>query len=206
MSKTEILQISYVEFSAVLKEWEKYTFVRLKELSKEMPTSFEDYYGYGGDNSYADAKKIVLSDLSNLLWKSLKAGSKEVERIHDECFLDEQVNYFKDKFCNVEKIVNNYDNSRSEHNYYSDYEYSELDSKNPMSVFVKLGKPAQLQIIQEGFLQIAITNVENAKKINREREYAKNYISDEEREERHKRIQGFPIKLENKVINSYFLE
>lgn len=191
MSKDTPLQINYEEFFAVLKEWEDYTFVRLKELSKNMPTSFEDDYSsihYGGHCSFADAKIIVLSDLSDLLWKSLEAGSKEVERIHDEYFSDKQVNYFKDKFCNAEKIVNSYDSSRMEYNYYySEYEYGKFDSENPMSIFVKLGKPAQLQIIQEDFLQIAIKHSEEAKRFIDEREYARNYVSEEEREERDKK-------------------
>lgn len=150
----DILKINKKLFLAALKEWDKYTFVLLKKLAKEMPTSFEmdSYHQQHITAPFAD--EINLSDLSELIWKSLQSGADRVDTIHDEIFFAEQVEYFKDEFGSVETILSQIENSA--------HLFVDPNSSEPMSVFVKIGKPAQLKIIEEGFLEIAVSNHDQA--------------------------------------------
>lgn len=159
----KILKINSEDFFKVLKEWEKYTFVLLKKLAKDMPTSFE-LDSYERQYIYAPfAKEVKLSDLSELLWKSLESGIDDIDTVHDEHFVDEQVDYFKKHFSSAEIIVGNFD--------YLAENFHHYDLNEPMKFFVKLGKLAQLQLIQEGFLEMAVSNYEKAKQILEKRYY-----------------------------------
>lgn len=165
--KSKSLKVTKEDLFEILKEWDKYTFVLFKELAKEMPTSFEmDSY----QRQYIVApfaKEISLSDLSELLWKSLKEGKIAVDTIHDECFVDTQVDYFKSSFPNPETIVSNIDYLAERFHFY----YLDEISDAPMKLFVKLGKLAQLRLIEEGFLEVAVSNFAKAKQIIEKREY-----------------------------------
>jgi hypothetical protein len=154
MKKAKDLLIKYDDFSAVLKELEKYTTVFFKKLAKDMPTSFQmdDF-----QNQYIfvpSAVETKISELSELLWNSFQRGASEVDSVHDENFVNEQIEYFRSKFGNVNSIA---------HEFEYDRQYGWYDLDNPMESFVKLGKAAQLKIVQEGFLEIAISNYEESK-------------------------------------------
>jgi hypothetical protein len=181
------LQISYEDFLAVLKEWEKYTSILFKEFAKDMPTSFE-IDSYESQHIFVPfAKKINLSDLSELIWDSMRLGAKEVDVIHDDFFVDLQVDYFKRHFSRAEVIVSNMDHLAKHFQYYTD-----LDE--PMKFFVELGKSAQLKIVQDGFIEIAVSNYEKAKQIVREREYV-----DESRHQEHLEINRANLRVKKNV-------
>ena len=155
--KDEVLRINKKEFFSALERWEQYTFLLLKKLAKDMPTSFE-MDSYHRQYVFAPfAEEIKLSDLSELLWKTFELGAGEVDAIHDEVFVDEQIKFFNEQFSNAESIAQNI-NGLAEH-----IRYYQPD--DPMKSFVKLGKPAQLKIIQEGFLEIAVSNYKQAEQI-----------------------------------------
>ena len=127
-----------------------------------MPTSFE-MDSYPRQYIYAPfAEPIKLSDLSELLWNSLKSGAREVDVIHHEAFVKDQIEYFKEEFSSAEIIVSNLDELARNFHFY--------EPPDPMKSFVKLGKLAQLKIVQEGMLEFAVSNYEHARQIVEKRE------------------------------------
>ena len=160
IEEKDTLQISYEDFSNVLKEWDEYIYLLLNEMPKKgFRVTFIDE-GQGGD---IFASHLEISDLSNLLWQSLKLGSEKVEEIHSSAFVEKQVDYFKRIFHSIENLT---DTISSTENYYGWH-----NSDDPTESFLKLGKAAQLKIIQEGFLDTAISNYDKAKQIVAKREY-----------------------------------
>jgi hypothetical protein len=150
------LQISYEDFLAVLKEWDKYTFVLLKKLADEMPTTFEQNSDSLSHLAYVpepSANKIKLSELSELLWKSLEIGANEVDHIHDGTYKNEQATYFRAMFDSPESA-------------YWNFIFQKLQ---PMEEFLKLGKYAQTEIFESGFLNIAQKNCEKSKIVAQEK-------------------------------------
>lgn len=125
-----------------------------------MPTSFQ-MDSYHSQHIYVpDAEEIKLSELSELLWNSSQRGANEVDSVHDETFVNEQIEYFKSKFSDVNSIAHEFEYDR-----YGGW----YDLDNPMESFVKLGKAAQLKIVQEGFLEIAVSNYEESKTVTKKR-------------------------------------
>lgn len=168
----EILEISYQDFLAVLEAWDEYALVLFEELSRQLgkemnERNYHNQFSYPEHNfpNMLSVEIKNLSDLAEVFWKSLKDDPKEVERIHDEFFVNTQVEYFKNKFSSAKKLVGEYDYWVNEENCYN------YKMPNPMIIFVKLGKPAQLIIIEEGFLEIASSNYEQAKQIKFRKEY-----------------------------------
>ena len=170
--KDEVIKLNKKELFNTLKNWETYTFILFKKLAKEMPTSFE-MDSYHQQYVLAPfAEEIKLSDLSELLWKSLQSGAGEVDVIHDEAFVNEQIEYFKNRFSDAESIPQNISICSGErHQYY--------EPNEPMTSFMKMGKPAQLKIIQEGLLEVAKANFEQAEQI-LEKKYREEQIRHQE--------------------------
>lgn len=187
--KNQTLKVSYEDFVSVLKEWEKYTSIRIKKLAKDMPTSFNEMGSYDGQYVQVPfAEDAELSELAMLLWKSFEAFEEDFNKVddtHDEIFRNEQVQYFKLKFDDVEIIVADID---------TDEHRGWYDLDNPMQSFVKLGKAAQLEIVQSGFLEIAVSNYKKAEKIVSEQKY-------EEFVKEQKRIEEIKVKsgIEKKI-------
>jgi hypothetical protein len=100
------LQLTYDQLLKVLRAWNEYLFIEFNE----MPRNFEvmtnaDYGGGFQELGDADAKEIKLSDLAEILWKTLEAGEQEVDRLHDEYFAERQVEHFKTTYQSVEAIA-----------------------------------------------------------------------------------------------------
>jgi hypothetical protein len=160
------LQISYEDFLAVLKRLDKYTFVLLKKFAQNMPTSFEMDSYISQHIFITMADKVQLSEMGELLWLSLQDYKIEADKIHDTLFEKEQIEYFKSKFSDVHSLASDINGIESQNGVY--------DNDDPMESFIKLGKTAQFTILNEGFLEIALKNYEQAKplakKIGREEE------------------------------------
>lgn len=184
MKKTKTLKIGYEDFFAVLKELEKYTSVLLKKLANDMPTSFQMDSCHSQHVFVPSAEEIKLSEISELLWNSFQKGANETDKVHDETFVNEQIEYFKSKFSDTNSIAHKFE--------YDEYiGWYDLDS--PIESFVKLGKAAQLKIVQEGFLEIAVSNYEESKVVTRKRieeENQKQQIIFREQREQAKIIYG----------------
>lgn len=155
--KDEVISLNKKDFLKVLKNWEIYTSVYFKKLAKNMPTTFE-MDSYHRQHTIAPvAESIKLSDLSELLWKSFALGADKVDDIHDENFVAEQVEYFRERFSDAETIAENITYMQEMFDYY--------ESDEPMKSFTKMGKLAQLKIIQEGLLETATENFRQGERI-----------------------------------------
>lgn len=98
-----------------------------------------------------NAVDVKFSKLAELLWRTLEAGPKEVDRIHDEYFAEEQAKHFKETYESPEQVA-----ALIEEDYHDTLE-------PPMQMFVKLGKPAQMILVRDGVLQHAVENYERGK-------------------------------------------
>lgn len=172
MTKTETLKINYEDFFAVLKEWDEYIYLLLNEMPKKGFRVTFINEGQGGD---IFASHLEISELSDLLWQSLKLGSEKVGDIHSSAFAERQVEYFKERFGNIDYLTNTISSSES---YFGSH-----NSIDPMETFVKLGKAAQLQIVREGFLEIAVSNYEKSKVLAWKQEKEEKVLWAEQRKE-----------------------
>lgn len=151
------LEISYKEFVAVLRRWEAFVWLELKKMPEAIPAiSSEESMCHQVDADVEVTSNIRLSELAEVLWRSLEAGAKEVPRIHDEAFAKDQVAFFVDMYSSVDKLI---PVDRIYGNLHSSYPRVEP----PMELFVKLGKPAQEIIVRKDHLTKAINIYARAK-------------------------------------------
>lgn len=153
------LKISYKDFVAVLRKWESYVWPELKKMPKGMAAVSSEQAMYARDDDDVEvASSIRLSDLAAVLWKSLEAGAKEVDRIHDEEYAKDQVKFFVGLYSSPNALVRR------------DHVYSMLLSTRPKldppsEIFLELGKPAQAIIVRDGLLTKATKVYELARSI-----------------------------------------
>lgn len=173
--RTRPLQLTYRQFKAVLREWDGYTFLELKRMSRGIPsaTSALRLLGDGYDPEAAETVDLNLSDLADFLWKSLEAGPGAADRIHDEYYAEEQARHFEEIYQSPERVAGTLRT-----------EYGWLPS--PEEVFIKLGQPAQLIIVRDGVLPRAVDNYGRGVSLKREREEAERLETRRRAEERRK--------------------
>jgi hypothetical protein len=171
------LTLTYEQFVEVLSQWDAYARVEFSEMARHSSV----YIGTEGDwmmfgdrpsPGYAFTKQVDLSDLAELLWKTLEAGAAEVDRIHDTAFIESQVEHFKKTYASPEHVASL---MRDEYG-----DTSTLDA--PTDMFSKLGKPAQMVVRGEGILLEAIEIYEQAKEIIRNEEQAEKIESERKRQ------------------------
>lgn len=150
------LEISYQEFVAVLREWEAFVWPELKKMPVGIAAiSSEDSLCHPTDPDMEITSTMKLSELAEVLWRSLEAGAKEVHRIHDEAFAKEQVEFFVGLYSSADDLIQ------------TDRIYGMLRSsrpavEHPAKFFMKLGRPAQEIIVREGHLDKAAEVYERA--------------------------------------------
>lgn len=164
--KTPELRLTYDEFVSVLRKLDAYTQLEFNEMSRGFPVitgSDEDFHAaFGGapPPGYANTTAVNISDLAELIWKFLVAGADEADRIHDEVFVERQVEHFKSTYSSPEHIASQ---MRDEYGH-------RLDLAPPTELFFKLGKPARMILMGEGFLEEAIKAYEQGEEIVRNKE------------------------------------
>jgi hypothetical protein len=148
------LSLTYEHFVAVLRKWDAYTFIELREMPRGFPVATDSFLMSSGNYvppGMANAADVKFSKLAELLWRTLEAGPKEVDRIHDEYFAEEQAKHFKETYESPEQVA-----ALIEEDYHDTLE-------PPMQMFVRLGKPAQMILVRDGVLERAIENYEQGK-------------------------------------------
>lgn len=156
------LQLTYRQFEAVLREWDVYTFLEMKRMSRGIPSATSALRLASGDYDpeAAETADLKLSDLAGFLWRSLEAGLGAAERIHDGYYAEEQARHFEEMYQSPERVAGILRN-----------EYGWLPP--PEEMFLKLGQPApQLIVVRDGMLQRAVDNYGRGVGLKREREEA----------------------------------
>lgn len=169
------LQLTYRQFEAVLREWDAYTLLEMKRMSRGIPseTSALRLLGEGYDPEAAETVALKLSDLAGFLWKSLEAGPGAADRIHDEYYAEEQARHFEELYRSPEHVA---DTLRTEYGWLPP----------PGEVFLKLGQPAQLIVVRDGVLQRAVDNYGRGEGLKKEREGAERRETKRRADERRK--------------------
>lgn len=157
------LEISYKEFAAVLRKWDTFVRPELKKMPAGVPAiNSEDSMQYPTAPDMEVLSSVKLSELAEALWRSLEAGAKEVDRIHDEAFAKEQVEFFVGMYSSVDDIIKS---AAIDELLMS----SRPSVKHPAEFLMKMGRPAQEIIVREGHLAKAAEVYERAKSIVAER-------------------------------------
>lgn len=189
----EVININKKKFLKIMSEWEKYGIVLFKKLSDKMPTSFvTDSY----DQQHIlgpFAEETTMTELAESLWHSMMPNAGTVDEVHDEIYAQDQINYFVERFSNIEYTSRRIAQSRDE---WSEYhlDYRKEMAESPAELLVKLGKPAQLKIVQKGDLETATENYNKAVQIADAKEEEENR---RRREWNEKNI--IPLKLKKEV-------
>jgi hypothetical protein len=155
------LSLTYEQFVAVLRKWDAYTFIEFREMPRGFPVATDGFLMSSGNYvppGMADAVDVEFSKLAELLWKTLEAGPKEVDRIHDEYFAEEQAKHFRETYESPEHVAALIE---------EDYHYT---LEPPTHMFMKLGKPAQMILVRDGVLQRAVENYERGKEAKKQEE------------------------------------
>jgi hypothetical protein len=156
--ETARLTLTYEQFVEVLRQWDAYASVEFSEMARNSSIYLcteNEWFGSRPSPGYAFIKKVEISDLAELLWKTLEAGAAEVDRIHDTAFVESQVEHFKKTYASPEHVASV---TIDEHGHC----YT-LDP--PTTMFFKLGKPAQIVLTREGLLEEAIEIYEQGQEI-----------------------------------------
>lgn len=173
------LELTYKQFCAVLKKWDDYLRLEVKQMPLEFPSlNSRDAEQHGVPAGVDVPTSIEISELALALWQSLEAGDKEVDRIHDEFFVDAQVAHFISTFETVETIANNLDSRE----YWAPIH-------TPAEFFVKLGKPAQMILVRDGHLQKAIELFTQARTFKDEQEQIEQMLLEQREEASNKRAE-----------------
>lgn len=173
------LEFTYKQFCAVLEAWNNYVSVELQkmstgfysithELAMSQPTEW--------DTEVTTSDK--LSDLSELLWKSLEAGASEVDRIHDETFVEDQIKFFNDLYNSPEDLL-------IERGIW-EATTVRVDAPHPSETFLRLGKPAQMIIVRDGHLLKAVGNYQKAESLVYDKRQARIEAEEKDRKRRQK--------------------
>lgn len=99
-------------------------------MPKGYPTIYFDDSGHTPPDYVASAVDCKFSELADLMWESLKKGEKGLEDKHAEIYVEQQIEFFESGWI------------------------------NPRELFFKLGKPAQMKLIQENGLEKAVLEYE----------------------------------------------
>jgi hypothetical protein len=175
------LEISYKEFVAVLRKWDAFLRPELKKMPAGVPAiSSEDSMQYPTTPDMEVLSSVKLSELAEALWRSLEAGAKEVDRIHDEAFAKEQVEFFVGVYSSENELVR------------ADGIYGMLMSSHPTvdhpaEFLMKLGRPAQVIIVREGHLAKAVEVYERARGTIAQKLYEESEAEEERRREARER-------------------
>lgn len=147
------LTITHKEFLGVLRRWDEYIYAELSEMPRgfSVITDAESLNMGGRVPLHTElTRRVILSELSKLLWESLHKGASEVDRIHDEAFAQEQANFFKLCFGNAEAV------QREIRRSHFGFVYYEEDGMTPTDMFRSLSKEAQMIIVRDGHLDDAL--------------------------------------------------
>lgn len=143
------LEISYEEFVAVLRTWQAFVWPELKKMPVGISAiSYEDSMCHPTDPDMEVTSNVKLSELAEVLWRSLEARAKEVHRIHDEAFAKEQVEFFVELYSSAGDLMQT-------DRIYGMLHSSRPAAEHPAKFFMKLGKPAQEITVREGHLDQA---------------------------------------------------
>ena len=140
----------------MLREWEAFVWPELKKMPVGVAAiSYEDSLHHPTEPDMEMTSTVKLSELAEVLWRSLEAGAKEVHRIHNEAFAREQVELFVELYSSADALIK------------TDHIYGMLRSSRPVvehpaQFFMKLGRPAQEIIVREGHLDKAADVYERA--------------------------------------------
>lgn len=159
------LILTYDQFVEVLRRLDAYTRVEFSKMARGFPLIIggdEDYEIFGSPRppGYANTTAVNISDLAELIWKFLEAGPDEVDRIHDEAFVESQVEHFKKTYSSPEHVASQIKGKYGERH----------ELAPPTELFFKLGKPARMILMGEGFLEEAIKAYEQGEEIVRGKE------------------------------------
>jgi hypothetical protein len=176
------LRLTLEQFVAVLGRWDAYMRIEFSQMAREFPViscNDEDLIMYGGRESpgYAATGRVNLSNLAPLIWRTLEAGAAEVDRIHDEVFVKIQVEHFKEIYSSPAYVASQM----------RDKDGNRYKLAPPTDLFFKLGKPAQITIAREGFLEEAIKRYKQAEEIVNNKEEGEK-IEQSQRRERKKEM------------------
>jgi hypothetical protein len=151
MSKT--LTLTYKQFVAVLRKWDAYVFPEFSELSRMMEVVTDGMRGSGYDSvaGHGNAVHMQLSEMAKMLWQSFEAGAGAVDAIHDEMYVQQQVEHFQKCYASVEAVE-----------IALKYSYAPEPLMSPPEMFLRLGKPAQGIVIRDGLLPKAVEVYEQA--------------------------------------------
>jgi hypothetical protein len=152
------LELSYEQFLGVLKKWNAYVWPELKYTPRDFPTMRSEAATQGVPPGVEVSSSIKFSELAAALWKSLEAGADEVDRIHDEVYVEAQVEHFKESYQSPEQVAEAQE---------EDWWGGKLD--HPFEMFIELGKSAQTTLVRDGFLDKAIEIFKEAESINRQK-------------------------------------
>jgi hypothetical protein len=156
--------LTYDQFFNVIRRWDAYMHLEFSEMPRSFPVtdSMDDLLSSGRHTpGYGTAVSINLSDLAEIMWKTLKAGPEKVDYIHDESFIEIQVKHFKQCFASPEQVAANFKDTWGE------------TLPPPSEMFFRLGKPAQMALIREDLLEEAIDIYAQGEEIHRNKEQAK---------------------------------
>jgi hypothetical protein len=161
------LQLTYEQFVEVLRQWDDYMQIKFSEMARNSPTDFSSegdwmIFGERPFHGYAFANQVNLSDLAELLWQSLAASATEVDRIHDAVFAESQAEHFRKTYSSPAHVASQI----------RDEEGRQYPTIPPTVMFFRLGKPAQLAIVRDKFLDEAIEIYKQGREIVRNKEQA----------------------------------
>lgn len=182
MSEERTLTITFEDFLSVLKAWESFIWIEVTEFPKNFDVysckdEFQGQYA-GVNDAFTSDKK--LSDIASALWSSLERGAGEVDKIHDETFVQVQVNFFTKLYDSIEKI---------EKTFYSEpYSRTKEPVIPPHEMFAKLSQPAQINLLQSGFFKIATDNYNTALEKVRHKNHLEAQEEDRKRREEFERF------------------
>jgi len=164
-TKAKVLQLTYKEFFAVLRKWDGYTSLEVSKTPRETHYTTNEY-GSGGGDVPLDceiATSMPLSKLARPLWRSLTAGAGEVDRIHDETYQAEQIEFFNQCYASAERIAGD--------RHYWGYPLTP-QIEPPAEMLLKFRKEVQTILVRDGHLQRAVENYQQGVDINEAKERA----------------------------------
>jgi hypothetical protein len=151
--------------------------LELSEMPRGFPvadSAFNLQSGFNNPPGWANAARTKISDLAEVIWKTLQAGAEQVDRIHDEQFAEAQVEHFKQCYSSAEHVTT-----------LMEEDLGPLESPEKMSRM--LGKPAQGIIEREGLLEKSREAYRQGKEIyHRNQQAESDYYEQRRRDEREK--------------------
>ncbi len=201
------LTISYKVFLSVLKEWDKYLCVQVRQIQEGVELEpVQDEYGRfdASDVRKPFTQDNKFSEIAELLWTSFEAGADKVDDVHSLQFAERQVEVFRLRY--IEYAENWIKYQQREKLAFDRWFRDDLSlSDDPMSTFRKLGQTAQSQIVNSGLLKKATSNYEKIeeirKELSREHELRENQRREKEFQEEQERKARYPVQREVRLLD-----